>query len=169
MTLYEMVFFFPSFYLQLDAIKHGLDPTFAFYSVHLFFLFCSSRIANCYYRNSFPYSTGWPSSDDLLQDSSRNDLELRICLLYRAQYQLSLSSGCLPWSLLQASRRLRRCMGSSRELVSNHLSFFTILDLKCMHSHGALEPDACFAHRWSNWTGVNTWAQQWSWLTFASY
>lgn len=33
MTLYEVVFFFPSFYLQLDAIKHGLDSTFAFYSV----------------------------------------------------------------------------------------------------------------------------------------
>ena len=35
MTLYEVVFFFPSFNLQLDAIKHGLDSTFAFYSVRL--------------------------------------------------------------------------------------------------------------------------------------
>ncbi|EJD04780.1 MFS general substrate transporter [Fomitiporia mediterranea MF3/22] len=35
MTLYEMVFFFPAFYLQLDAIKRGLDPTFAFYSLSI--------------------------------------------------------------------------------------------------------------------------------------
>ncbi|KAH8115033.1 MFS general substrate transporter [Phellopilus nigrolimitatus] len=35
MTLFELVFFFPSFYLQLDAIEHGLDATFAFYSLSI--------------------------------------------------------------------------------------------------------------------------------------
>ena len=35
MTLAELVFFFPVFYIQLYAIKHSLDPTFAFYTVRL--------------------------------------------------------------------------------------------------------------------------------------
>ncbi|KAI5117267.1 hypothetical protein M0805_000998 [Coniferiporia weirii] len=35
MTLMEMSFFFPSFYIQLDAIKRGLDSTFAFYSLSI--------------------------------------------------------------------------------------------------------------------------------------
>ena len=37
-TLFEMVFFFPCFYIQLDAIKHGVNAELAFYSVRC----CSS-------------------------------------------------------------------------------------------------------------------------------
>ncbi|KAI0633743.1 MFS general substrate transporter [Trametes polyzona] len=35
MTVFAMGFYFPLFYLQLDALDHGLDDTFAFYSLVL--------------------------------------------------------------------------------------------------------------------------------------
>ncbi|KAJ7347874.1 MFS general substrate transporter [Mycena albidolilacea] len=31
--IYTIGFYYPLFYLQLDAIKHGIDPTFAFYAI----------------------------------------------------------------------------------------------------------------------------------------
>ena len=33
MTLFIMGFYFPYFYLQLDAVRHDVDETFAFYAV----------------------------------------------------------------------------------------------------------------------------------------
>ncbi|KAJ7240405.1 major facilitator superfamily domain-containing protein [Mycena haematopus] len=33
LTIYTTGFYYPLFYLQLDAIKHGIDPTFAFYAI----------------------------------------------------------------------------------------------------------------------------------------
>lgn len=33
MTVFATGFYFPLFYIQLDALTHGLDKTFAFYSV----------------------------------------------------------------------------------------------------------------------------------------
>ena len=33
MTVFAMGFYFPLFYIQLDAVQHGLDKTFSFYSV----------------------------------------------------------------------------------------------------------------------------------------
>ena len=33
MTLYELVFFFPSYFLQLYAVQSGLNSNFAFYTV----------------------------------------------------------------------------------------------------------------------------------------
>ncbi|KAF7303596.1 MFS general substrate transporter [Mycena indigotica] len=33
LAIYTIGFYYPLFYLQLDAIQHGLDPTFAFYSL----------------------------------------------------------------------------------------------------------------------------------------
>jgi hypothetical protein len=33
MTLYTTGYYYALFYLQLDAIKHGIEPTFAFYTV----------------------------------------------------------------------------------------------------------------------------------------
>ncbi|THH08435.1 hypothetical protein EW145_g2707 [Phellinidium pouzarii] len=35
MAFMDISFFFPSFYIQLDAIEHGLDATFAFYSLSI--------------------------------------------------------------------------------------------------------------------------------------
>ncbi|KAJ7499842.1 MFS general substrate transporter [Mycena latifolia] len=33
LTIFNMGFFFPTFYLQLDAVTHGIDQTFSFYSL----------------------------------------------------------------------------------------------------------------------------------------
>ena len=33
MTLFVIGFFFPFFYIQLDAVKHGLSESFSFYAV----------------------------------------------------------------------------------------------------------------------------------------
>lgn len=41
MTVFATGFYFPLFYIQLDALTHGLDKTFAFYSVS-----CYSRISD---------------------------------------------------------------------------------------------------------------------------
>lgn len=34
--IFSIGFYFPQFYLQLDAISHNLDPSFSFYSVFSF-------------------------------------------------------------------------------------------------------------------------------------
>lgn len=33
MSIFTMGFYFPLFYLQLDAVTHGINETFSFYSV----------------------------------------------------------------------------------------------------------------------------------------
>ena len=38
MTVFVIAFYFPLFYLQLDALTHGLSQTFSFYSVRYLFL-----------------------------------------------------------------------------------------------------------------------------------
>ena len=39
MTIFIVAFYFPLFYLQLDALSHGLSRTFSFYAV--------SRLESC--------------------------------------------------------------------------------------------------------------------------
>lgn len=41
MTVFAAGFYFPLFYIQLDALTHGLDKTYAFYSVMF-----DSRVSN---------------------------------------------------------------------------------------------------------------------------
>lgn len=37
--LFSQAIFFPVFYIQLDAVEHGVSSSFAFYSVSVFFIF----------------------------------------------------------------------------------------------------------------------------------